>query len=228
MARIARVVVPGFAYHVTHRGNRRAQIFFEPTDKKIYSSLLCETSLRYGLDLWGYCLMTNHVHLLVVGREKNSLAKAIGIAHQRYSLLLNKRYGWTGHLWANRYYSSALDGEHLWAAIKYIELNPVRAGIVADATEYPWSSARAHAQGQQDELLSVSSPFPGVVDDWQAWLECGLEPGTLERLRRRTSTGRPCGSEQFVRTLEKRLDRRLLPQARGGKGGPRSMPSKPA
>jgi putative transposase len=119
--------------------------------------------------------MSNHVHLLVTGHRKDSLSKAIGIAHQRYSSLLNQRFGWTGHLWANRFHSCALDGEHLWAAVKYIELNPVRASMVARAVDYPWSSARAHALGERDVLLSSSSPFPGAVADWQAWLEGSLE-----------------------------------------------------
>jgi putative transposase len=215
MARFARVVVPGCAYHVTQRGNRRGEIFLRDEDRDVYRDLLGEYSRRFGLEVWAYCWMSNHVHLLVAAHRPDSLARAIGISHRRYSRYLNRRQGWTGHLWANRFFSTLLDAVHLLHAVRYVELNPVRAGLADDAAAYPWSSARAHARGLADPLLSPQRPFPGAIEDWSAWLRQGLEPEHLENLRMNTSTGRPSGSPEFVLELEKTLGRRLRPLAWG-------------
>jgi putative transposase len=172
--------------------------------------------------------MTNHVHLIAVPRRADALAVAIGRAHQRHSLRINRAHGWQGHLWAARFHSTPLDEEHLWAAIKYVELNSVRAGLVGRAQEWPWSSARLHAGLKAPEaagLPAAGCPFGGTRPHpltgrpigWRAWLALGLEAEALERLRRTTMTGRPCGSEAFARRLEKRLGRRLREQKRGRK-----------
>ncbi len=127
MARLARVSVPGFPYHVTHRGNHGAAIFFDDEDREVYMALLEEYARRYGLKLWAYCLMSNHVHLLVVPGSENSMANALGRAHMRYARWTNKKLSRVGHLWANRFYSTVLDDSHLWTAVRYVEMNPVRA-----------------------------------------------------------------------------------------------------
>jgi putative transposase len=126
------------------------------------------------------------------------MAKVINRTHSRYARIVNKRHDWTGHLFANRYYSTALDELQLWQAVKYIELNPVRAGLVARAEEFPWSSARAHALNHPDALLSPRRPFPGGMRDWRGWLAEGLSVPALERLRDNTRTGRPTGEQAFV------------------------------
>lgn len=145
MARLTRVVVPELPYHVTHRGNRREAIFFDDEDREVYLALLHSYASQYGLALWSYCLMTNHVHLLVNPAAESSMAMAVGRAHMRYARWLNRKRGWSGHLWANRYYSTVLDESHLWSAARYIEANPLRAGMVDRAEDYPWSSCVVHS-----------------------------------------------------------------------------------
>jgi putative transposase len=129
--------------------------------------------------------------------------------------MVNRRNDWTGHLWANRFHSTLLDSAHLLRAARYVELNPVRAGLTKSAEDYPWSSARANVRGERDSLLSPRRPFPEAVGDWRAWLSQGIEDDELETLRVHTATGRPCGAPEFVRELERRLGRRLRPFATG-------------
>ena len=217
MARIARVIAPGMPYHVTHRGNHRSDVFFENADRERYLALLAQHSKLYGMEVWAYCLMTNHVHLIVVGQESHSLARAIGFSHMRYSRSVNQRFGWTGHLWANRFYSTALDGSHLWEAVRYVERNPVRAGLSARAEDYAWSSARAHVMREASALLAETRPFPGPVEDWSEWLAMPGDESVVETIRRNTCTGRPSGSESFVKQLEERLHRLLRPMKAGRK-----------
>ena len=221
MARFARVVVPGYPYHVTHRGNRGTDLFFLAEDRDVYRQWLSEYAKEFRLEIWAYCLMANHVHLLAVPRRKDSLAMAVGRTHMRYARRINRRQGLTGHLWANRYYSTILDQSHLWAAVKYIETNPVRAKIVTQAADYEWPSARSHAHGRPDSLLSPRRPFPDPksVGNWAHWLAGDLEAAFMDNLRKNTNTGRPCGTNAFIKRLEKRLGRLLTPQKAGRKPG---------
>lgn len=215
---MARVVVAGEPHHVTHRGNLRADVFLSQAERECYIRLLSQCASAAGLEIWAWCLMTNHVHLLVVPRNKDSLRRGVGLAHQRYAAVINEQHGWTGHLWANRFYSTPLDTLHLWHAVKYVELNPVRAGLVGRAEDYEWSSARAHAGlTTSDPLLTPGGPFPGGISDWACWLAEGLEEEVYQRIRRCTYTGRPCGSGEFVRRLESQTGRTLAPQRRGRK-----------
>ena len=217
MARLARVVAPGLPYHVTHRGNRRQPVFFETEDRRIYKDWLAQYSLLYGLEIWAYCLMTNHIHLIAAGREVDSLARSIGRAHGRFAQRQNRHNGWSGHLWENRFYSTPLDEDLLWSAVRYVEMNPVRAGISAEPGDYEWSSATAHISGQHDELLASSRPFPGGVSDWSQWLVESFDANSVETIRKNTMTGRPSGSAAFVSSLEQRLSRKLQPRKRGRK-----------
>src|SRR5262249_38082651 len=141
-ARFARVVVIDEPYHITHRGNHRGSVFFSEADREVYIAMLAESCRRFQLDIWAYCLMTNHVHLIAVPRARAAMAGRVGRTHMRSSRWINKDRAWTGHLWANRYHSSLLDGEHLATAVRYVEQNPVRAGLAACCEEWPWSSAR--------------------------------------------------------------------------------------
>lgn len=201
MARQPRLVVAGVPHHVTHRGNRRGAIFLERGDQDLYCSLMRLLATRFGVQVWAYCLMPNHVHLLLVPPDTASLAIVINRAHSRYARIVNQRHDWTGHLFANRFYSSPLDETHLWYAAKYIELNPVRGGLVTRADQFPWSSAPAHIRGQPDPLLSPHRPFPGPVEDWGTWLASGLPDAAVERIRQNTRTGRPTGDSTFVDPL---------------------------
>ena len=221
MPRIARVVLPGIPYHVTHRGNHRHVVFYSNADRLLYLSMLKKYSKRFEMRIWAYCLMENHVHLQVVGQSEDSMSRAVGITHCQYARYLNKRRGVTGHLWDNRFYSTALDDHHLWAVVRYVELNPLRAGLVQHALEYRWSSARGNAGALVDPLLCAKRPFPGWVGDWPAWLESGLTDEELLKIRKNTRRGAPTGSDEFLRKMEERLGRRLRSLPRG----PRPRPS---
>jgi len=226
MPRIARVVIPGFPHHVTQRGNNRQRVFFEDGDRELYLALLQRQSARFGLDVMAYCLMDNHVHLVATPRRADSLAKALGRAHFLYTLAVNRRTARSGHLWQNRFFSCSLDEEHLWAALAYVELNPVRAGVVRRAWRYPWSSAAAHVGGPDASGLLDMAGWrkmlaPGV--EWKETLTAGQREETVSGLRACTHTGRPCGEEAFVRRLEAALGRRLHPLP-GGR--PRKTPPK--
>jgi len=213
MARIARVVIPGCPHHVVHRGHRGDPVFLEPGHRALYRRWLQEQAEEFGLRIWSYCLMTNHVHLIVVPDREESLALAIGRTHGRYAQWLNERQDWTGQLWAGRYYSVPMDDPHLWAATRYVETNPVRAGLVSRAPDYPWSSADPHVSGRRDPLLSEDRPFP--QGDWAAWLAEGTPEGILLTIRQNTRRGRPLGSKEFVQMIEERTGRLLSPQKRG-------------
>ena len=201
----------GVPFHVTHRGNHKKDIFDDDQDRRLYLDLLRRYATRFEMLVWAYCLMGNHIHLIVVGRSRTSIPRAVGNAHREFSRHRNQARRVTGHLWANRFFSMALDEPHLWAAIRYVELNPVRAGIVDDATAFRWSSSRAHAALTRDVLLDPNRPFPGPIGNWRQWLASGLEDETLIRLRKNTASGSPTGDEEFVAAIERRLKRRVRP-----------------
>jgi putative transposase len=215
LPRIARIAWTGCPYHLTHRGNRGGAVFLQDSDRQVYLGMLSARAAQEGLRVWAYCLMPNHVHLIVVGERETSMARCIGNTHRRHAQRVNLREGWTGHLWANRFFSTPMDDRYLWAAARYVELNPVRAGLARRPTDYPWSSARAHAHGVPDELLASDRPFPGAVEDWEEWLLAGLDSDDVDAIRLHTSTGRPTGSEAFVRGLEARIGSRLAARKRG-------------
>ena len=217
MSRVARIVVPGFAHHITQRGNRRADIFEIDADRTAYLRFLKKYARKRGLSIWAYCLMTNHVHLLAVPRRKESLGQALRDAHTVYAMYFNSRTELSGHLWQGRFFSTPLDETHIWRAVQYIECNPVRAGLVEKAEDYPWSSAAAHCGLRTDTLLSNTFPPAGVIENWTAWLaQEKQEEGVYERIRAQTRTGRPCGSPEFLDQLENLLQRTLRPK-RGGR-----------
>jgi putative transposase len=215
MARIARVIAPGVPHHVTQRGNRKQQTFFCDEDYHAYIALMAQWCTKYKVEIWAWCLMPNHVHLIAVPETAEGLARAVGEAHRRYTLRINGREDWRGHLWQERFASFPLDERHLLAAARYIEMNPVAAGLVKRPGDYPWSSARAHLWGEDDTLLKVA-PLLGLVGDWQTFLVLSPE-AELDVLQRHERTGRPLGEEPFLIELEERLGRRLRPQRPGPK-----------
>lgn len=221
MPRIARAVAPGLPHHVTQRGNFGHAVFDDDEDRDRYLEWLAEYSDRYGTRIWAYCLMTNHVHFIVVPETEDSLARTFSQVHRRYARDANRRRGRVGHLWQERFYSCALDDAHLYAAVRYVERNPVRAGLVRRAETYPWSSARAHAAGTADPLLSVGCPLVETIADWADYLAGSDDDGWMREFRRSTRTGRPVGSASFVSLIEARLDRTL-------RAGPRGRPRKRA
>lgn len=216
MARLPRVVVPGFPHHITQRGNRRARVFDHDEARQVYLRLVAQYARRCGVEVWAYCLMDNHVHWVVVPKTATALAQCFRSAHTRFSLAVNRARGETGHLWQNRFFSCPLDEAHLWAAVRYVERNPVRAGLVKRAEQYAWSSARAHCGQHSDMVLAADFPPTGVVADWREWLREEDAVGS-EAVRRNTYTGRPCGAVSFVERLEGVLKRTLQLQKVGRK-----------
>ena len=220
MARFARVVVPDLPHHVTARGNRREPIFFEDGDQGVYCDLLAEEVRRFGVEVWAYCLMPNHVHLILVPSREDGLGRAVGEAHRRYSSFINARMRWTGHLFQGRYASVAMDEDHLIAAVRYVSLNPVRAGLVDRAEGWPWSSVGAHLAGEDDGLVVVRpvldrvARFRDLIEDEPA---AQTHDRALQALRSAERTGRPLGAPAFVQDLERRLGRTLSPRGRGRK-----------
>jgi putative transposase len=215
MARIARVIAPGFPHHVTQRGNRRQDTFFCEDDYQAYLDLMAEWCRKYRVDIWAWCLMSNHVHLIAVPQSEEGLGRAIGEAHRRYTRRINFREGWRGHLWQERFASFPMDETYLLAAARYVEMNPVHAGLAKSPEEYRWSSARAHLEGKDDSLVKVG-PLLEMVGDWRAFLDTPEEVDA-DRLRRHERTGRPLGRESFVERLETELGRALRPQKPGPK-----------
>jgi len=217
MARLARVVVPGVPHHVTQRGNRRQPVFFRAGDYAEYLRLLREWCDKEKVEVWAYCLMPNHVHLIAVPGKADGLARALGEAHRRYTRMVNFRKDWRGYLWQGRFASFPLDDDYLFRAARYVELNPVRAKLVKRPEDYRWSSARAHLNKEPDPLLSANR-LQADTKDWQAYLRQRLSESEIDELRQHSRTGRPLGSRKFIARLEKRLLRPLLPQKTGPKG----------
>lgn len=219
MARLARIVVPGVPYHVTQRGNRREPTFFEDADYRRYRTLVGEAARRAGAEVWAYCLMPNHVHLIVVPSDEQGLRKTFADAHRRYTGLINARHQWTGHLWQGRFGAVAMDEAHLLAAAPYVALNPVRAGLVGRAEDWPWSSAQAHLAGKDDALVSVA-PLLERYDDFASLLDedrMAADGPAWSALRRSEATGRPVGSERWIAALEQTTGRAIAPKKRGPK-----------
>ena len=216
MARIARVIAPGFPHHITQRGNRRQETFFCDEDYLTYITLMSEWCSRFEVEVWAYCLMPNHVHLIVVPQSESSMRRAIGEAHRRYTRMINYREGWRGHLWQGRFASFPMDESYLLSAVKYVELNPVRAGMVEKPEAYRWSSAVAHISECDNELVKVS-PLLEMVGSWSAFLSEKVSAQKLEEIRCHERTGRPLGSERFLSKLEVSLNRILRHQKAGRK-----------
>ncbi|MFP6729383.1 MAG: transposase [Alphaproteobacteria bacterium] len=216
MVRIARIVVPGLPHHVTQRGNRRQDSFFRDEDYRAYQDLMAEWCAHYGVAIWAYCLMPNHVHLIAVPETEAALRQAIGEAHRRYTRRVNFREGWRGHLWQGRFASFPMDERHLLAAARYVELNPVRAGITKRPEDYLWSSAHAHLAGQDDRLVKVG-PLLDAVGDWATFLAGGLDETERDALRRHENSGRPLGNDAFIGQLESILGRTLKKKNPGAK-----------
>jgi putative transposase len=216
MARMARVVAAGVPHHVTQRGNRRQQVFFSDDDYGLYKSLLAEGCRAAGVEVWAYCLMPNHVHLILLPHDEDGLRAALGEAHRRYTRHINEREEWRGYLWQGRFASFPMDEPHLMACARYVEVNPVRAGLAARARDWRWSSARAHLAARDDGLVTVA-PLLHLVSDWRAFLSEDLPGAALDSIRRSERTGRPLGETKFVKRLEKKLGRVLAKQKPGPK-----------
>lgn len=216
MPRIGRVVAAGFPHHVVQRGNNREQVFFEEKDRKQYLSLLKKYSVKWESSVMAYCLMSNHVHLLIKPASDESLCKMMQGLTFCYTQYVNRIYQRTGRLWESRYHSCIVDqAKYLWAVARYIEQNPVRAGMVEKPEDYFYSSARAHVRGDKDAILGEDLFSNDQRADYRLLLRSGIPQTEIEHLRYVTTTGRPFGNEEFVAEMEKKLERRLIQRPRG-------------
>jgi len=216
MARIARVVAPHFPHHITQRGNRRLPTFFKPEDYRSYLALMAKSCAKWKVEIWAYCLMSNHVHLIAVPTIPEGLSRAIGEAHRGYTRLINSREGWRGYLWQGRFSSFVMDQNHLIAAAHYIEHNPVRAGLTRGPASYKWSSAKAHLSGK-DDVLVKAAPLLDIVPNWRGFLRRDISEKASSILHIHERTGRPLGNDKFVSRLERKLNRTLAKQKPGPK-----------
>jgi len=215
MARLARSTIAGYPHHVLQRGNYDQPVFGSEEDYRRYLEWLRDYAARYGVGIGAYCLMPNHVHVICVPRSDGALARAFNTTHMRYAQYFNGKRGVSGHLWRARFMSCILDGPSVHEEVRFVETNPVRAGLAAPPDAYPWSSARSHVTGEPDPVLSDSSFLPGDIGDWGAYLSGGGDEIVLSRVRERLRTGRPAGDADFVRKLEQVLGRRLEALPRG-------------
>lgn len=220
MARLARVVLPNVPHHVTQRGNRRQTVFFSDADYAEYRGLVATYAARAGTTILAYCLMPNHVHFVMVPTSEDGLRAALAEAHRRYTRAINLRQDCQGHLWQERFHSYPMDESHLLQAMRYVELNPVRAGLVEDPAAWQWSSAAAHLHGKSDPLVDPAD-VKTIVDDWAAYMTDGLPADEVEMLERHLRTGRPLADDKFLQKAEKLLNRPL----RRGRPGRKAQPS---
>jgi putative transposase len=219
MARLARVVIPGLAHHVTQRGNRRQPVFFDDADYRFYLKLVGEAARKAETAIWAYCLMPNHVHFIMVPQSEDGLRATFAEAHRRYTSFINARFDWTGHLWQGRFSSSVMDETHMMAALRYVAFNPVRAGLVTKPGDWRWSSARTHLAGKADGLVSMEEVLT-LTGDFAEFLGQPPDVEAVATLRKSYSTGRPVGAEAWVSGLEATAKRQLAPAKRGPKPTP--------
>jgi len=217
VARLARVIAVDVPHHVTQRGNARRFILDCDADRGVYLDLLRQNMELHGVGLMGYCLMSNHVHLIVTPHNVEGLALALRHAHGRYAIYWNAVHQSSGHAWQGRYYSCPLDRQHLWEALRYTELNPVRARLATGAEAWMWSSASVHSGTEPpNEFLDLEVwQNHWTASAWRQYLAAGQMESRLAEIRRCTHTGRPLGSAEFVRALEGSMKRRLAPQKGG-------------
>ena len=217
MARIARAVAPGLPHHISQRGNRRQQTFFNDGDYQSYLELMSDWCHTYGVHIWAYCLMPNHIHLIAVPETKDGLNLAIGEAHRRYTRRINFREGWRGHLWQGRFSSFIMQEPYLLACTRYVELNPVRAGLVSKPEQWQWSSAVPHIKGKDDKLVTTKPLLDMVHTSWKKVLSIDANEQEIDSFRKHERTGRPLGEDVFIETVESLLGRKLKRERPGPK-----------
>jgi putative transposase len=211
MGRMARVVVPGVPHHVTQRGNRRQRTFFREGDYLAYLQIAAEAFRAAGVEVWAYCLMPNHVHLIAAPPAPEALAEAVGATHLRYTRMVNRRERWTGYLWQGRFASFPMDEAYLMACARYVGLNPVRAGLTLAAADWPWSSVGAHLTGRTDTLLTPAPLRERLGEAMAGFFDVDVQAEALRALRRASSTGRPLGAADWIKRLEASTGRALTP-----------------
>jgi putative transposase len=216
MARLARVVIPGLPHLITPRGNGRNRVFFSDEDYALYCDLLVENCAAADVAIWAWCLMPNHVHLVLVPSDSDGLRRALARVHRRYAGSIHARKKRIGHFWQGRFGAVVLDDAYLAAAMRYVSLNPVRARLVKRATAWRWSSTRAHVNHKADGVTALA-PVRRRFRDFAAHLNDAPENDLFARLRSAESIGRPLGSDEFLTRIERQTKRTLKPAKRGPK-----------
>lgn len=216
MPRMPRAVIPGYPHHVTQRGVRSLPIFRNDEDRQYYIRYIREETKRFELDVLAWCLMTNHVHFVVLPHRPDSLSRGIGEAHRRYTRRVNLSEDVRGHLFQERFHSCAMDERHLIAAARYVELNPVKANLCPKPENWPWSSARFHLGIEPNDPLVKDRSLLGLVppSKWEEFLNTDTEVKDSNLLRL-VKTGRPAGDAAFVQKLETIIGRTLTMAPRG-------------
>ena len=215
MPRISRAVAIDIPHHVTQRGNYQQSVFEDNNDFRQYLQWLRDYARRYSLKIWAYCLMSNHVHFVCVPKKEDSFARTFNALHMRYSQYFNRKEKAKGHLWQGRFYSCILDESHLFAAIRYVENNPVRARVVDKPGDYKYSSVRGHKNMDSDPILSQDCPLVKETRNWLEYLREEDDKIVVDEVRSNTRTGRPCGDDGFISRIEGLLGRQLKASPRG-------------
>jgi putative transposase len=215
MSRLARVVIPGLPHHITQRGNGRGRVFFGDDDYRLYRDLLAQSCQAAGVACWAYCLMPNHIHLILVPSDEDGLRAALAPVHRRYAGVINARRRRTGHFWQGRYGAAAMDEAHLASAFRYILRNPVAARLARRPQDWRWSSAATYLKGRADGLTDTQPMLDRFGE--VASLLADHAPRELPAIRADETIGRPLGDQRFVARLETRTRRKLEPSKRGPK-----------
>ncbi len=224
MARIGRIIVPGLPHHVTQRGNRRQLLFVEKDDYALYRDLMGERCKVNGVACWAYCLMPNHVHLILTPETETGISRAVGEAHRRYTAFFNARARVTGHLFQGRFTSTAMDEAHLMNALRYLALNPVQGKLVKRAQDWPHCSVPAHLAGKDDILVSVAPALDRAFKFSDLLDFSSVKQSYFSDFEMRGSNGRPLGDCDFIDEIELELGRSVRPLRRGRK--PAARPEK--
>lgn len=207
MPRLARRVLINYPHHITQRGNNKREVFLDEEDHLRYMKLFDIASQRYGLEILSYCLMPNHVHFVAIPRSADSMGKTFLTVNTHYSSYFNQKYGLVGHLWQQRYFSCILDEAHLYAAIRYVELNPIRSGLVETPERWRWSSCRGNMKTGISEIQLIDTRL--WITDYERWsdyLAVPISEKEISQIRENTRLGMPWGSEFFMKKVEQLLE----------------------
>ncbi len=199
-----RSIVPGLPHHVIQRGLKGRQTFLNKNDYLTYFEILAECCHRYDVEIWTYCLMPDHVHLIAIPKEKKALSNCLRVVHGRYTRYINRRTGRNGTLWQGRYASHLLDEQYLVACARYIEINPVKRKYVDRPEDWPWSSAQAHITGSDNPLVLVQPLLERVEGKWQDFLSETRSEKEADLFYLHEKSGRPLGNNDFLAMLKKR------------------------
>ncbi len=216
MPRIARAVAAGYPHHVMQRGNNKNKVFFDKKDCLVYLYLLKKYTEKWACPVLAYCLMPDHIHLLVKPQKELTLSKTMQGVTLCYTQYINKKYNKSGRLWESRYYSCIVDKEnYLWTAARYIEQNPKRAGIVNIEEAYPYSSAKAHVTGIVDEVLGEEIFGEKGRSEYVDFLHGHIKGEEINEIRYCTRSDLPFGNKTFAEVIGQSLGMDLIKQPRG-------------